>query len=109
MNSLGYFVHLIIYELIILSPLILVAPGLMGEPRTKTLDFILGAVGLVYLLVASWLAHDAARRRVLEGDDFFEALFSSLNYGKFILSLLPVIGGWFRPKTHKSPPNGPSE
>ena len=82
MKSLEYFVHWIIYEILLLfcvAPVFLLPLELHGrlfegQPVGLVMKGFVGFLVLACFLGTPWLAHNAARRRVLEGEGPFEAL-----------------------------------
>jgi hypothetical protein len=106
MTTLEYFVHLIVYESLLLVgsgvPLGLVL-ALVDTVSEGPVHFLLDIVALVSVLAflacffgGSWVAHNAARKRVFENEGFFEALQSAFSEARLYMSFVPVVGKVFR-------------
>jgi hypothetical protein len=111
MNTLEYWLNLFIYKFLILvcfmaaiSPLVLLVEFLGDGPVAFLPIAMMLILVLAGICVSEWIAHKAAWQRVFEGEGFFHALGSAFDEGRVTLSLLPGIGGLFRPGSTKGSP-----
>jgi hypothetical protein len=105
MMTLEYFVHLMVYEFLLLASgaplaLVLVLPETVSEgPLRSVLSIVALVCGFAWLVCffgGSWVAHNAARRRVFENEGFVEALQSAFSEARLYLSFVPLVGKVFR-------------
>ncbi len=110
MMTLEYFLHLIVYEFLLLASaaplaLVLVLPDTVSEGPLRFLLSIVALVsGLAFLVCffgGSWLAHTAVRRRVFENEGFVEALQSAFSEARLYMSFVPLVGKLFRSRRLK--------
>ncbi len=112
MKSLEYFVHWIIYEILLLfcvAPVFLLPLELHGrlfegQPVGLVMKGFMGFLVLACFLGTPWLAHNAARRRVLEGEGPFEALANAFAEARLLMSFASVVGIVFRRRRPKRSP-----
>ena len=100
MDSMTYITHLFTYGLLLLAvvgiPLIL-AQGLLdwlGPSPWRFAVYPVVAVLYLGLFVVGWMSHNAARRRALEGEGFWEAVSSAYDEGLLYLSGVPLLGSF---------------
>ncbi len=104
MNTLEYLINLVVYEfllMLILSPILLAAIGIMEGIKLLELGAIAGVarvllflVVIVVLLGMPYVAHKAAGNRVLANMSFMSALRSAWVDTRVELQFLPIIGQW---------------
>jgi len=108
-----YLVHLLIYHVILLVccvvPALLLVDLLPQTVRTGPLGVVLVTLALGYFLGASWVSHNASRRRVFEDEGFFDALIGAVNEGRLYLSFLPVVGRLFGSRPTRTPSREPRD
>jgi hypothetical protein len=108
-NAIEYYAHHIAYAFIVLLcalPLVVGAQVLAPLLPAGPVEVAANLVGLLLLFIfivgGSWLVNTASRKRVIEGEGFFEALGSAWGEGRLYLSFLPVAGSLFRGKSAAS-------
>ena len=110
MNVVGYVANMLAYELLLnvcIVPLLLLVLYVLnalvrGHPLA--LDVINGVVLIAWVFGGSWVAHIAARKRVLEGERFFQALGSTFWEGQLYLSFVPGVGSLFNKRARNDSP-----
>jgi hypothetical protein len=109
MTYIQYLVLVFAYESLILfssAPFILLLS--LSESLTNgPIGYIRAAikVGVLFWVFGGfWIAHNAARRHVFQGEGFVEAIGSAFAEGRIAISFLPVIGRLFSVRSRKSSP-----
>jgi hypothetical protein len=103
MNTIEYMLHIFAYSIVLWlclgTPLLLLI-GLadrFGSTTVQSVIHSLAAVAVVaWLFVAGYLSRDAAHRRTVMGDGFWDALSNAVEDLRIYLALVPVMGRLLR-------------
>jgi hypothetical protein len=117
MAAIEYLIHFLVYEFILLCcllvaviPLELLSELLENELLGNLATAVTSVLLLAWLFGGSWIAHNASRRRALEGEPFFGAFRNALDEAQLNLSFVPGLGRLFRRGPAKrSPFDAPDE
>lgn len=108
MVVIEYLVHLLAYSTLMLLCIgfaVSVLSMLTRLTGDGPIGFVVESVGLLLLCAAavagSWIAHDASRRRVFEGEGFGEAVSSALAEARLYASFLPGVGKLLKRRASK--------
>jgi hypothetical protein len=104
MQAIRYYLIKLGLHLLYLAPIIPLA--MLGELLEKREGYkdslaLIAVTTLVYLVVATYLAHKTAHHMAFDDQPFSSALKSALFDLRLLLAYLPLVGNWFAPASDK--------